>query len=216
MRINARVAIGVPAVLAALLLGAIAPALSGAAEFTAAEYPATATGSGRSEVFATEAGDVTCETVGYHGELAEASPTLSLAPSYADCEAFGFAIAEVDPEGCEYLLHLGEEEGEGQFAASADLVCPEGQSVKIDAFSCSLEVKSQSGLTTVLVANGEADLELTPEIEGIEYVVTNDGFLCPFSGTGTKEDAELSSEEPITVEAEVEVREYTQVGLDAG
>jgi len=53
-----------------------------------------------------------------------------------------------------------------------------------------MEIKEQKGLTTVKstnLANGGITLE--PEVGGIAYTVTNDGFGCPFSGTGNKTGA---------------------------
>ncbi|MEZ5076020.1 MAG: hypothetical protein R2725_01095 [Solirubrobacterales bacterium] len=205
-----KAAMAVPAVLAALLLGAVAPAVADATEFTAAEYPATITGTGGSEVFTAEGGTVSCESIGYHGDLNEASEELSLAPSYADCKAFSFVGSTVSPEECEYLLHL---EGE---AITADIACPEGQAIKIAAGTCSVEIKPQTGLSSITVANGESDLQLTPEIEGIAYTVTNDGFLCPFGGTGEKEDGTLTASEPITLKADHLDQQYTSISFDVG
>jgi len=189
-----------------------------ATELTTGAYPATAT-SGASagiETFNTEAGSVKCDT-SYTAELTEGSSTVAVSPSFSNCSAFGFLSATVDPEECEYVLHAGEEVETGKYAATADLVCPEGQAVRITAASCEADVEAQEGLSTVYVTNGEgspAALEVEPEIAEINYVVTKDGLFCPFSGTGEKEGAELTSSEPLTATAEVE--ETVQVGLDVG
>ncbi len=66
--------------------------------------------------------------------------------------------------------------------------------MKITASTCSAEVKGQTGLTTVKTTNSGSGILFTWEISKIAYTVTNDGFLCPFNGTGSKTDGQLTGQ----------------------
>ena len=184
----------------------VASAASAVPSFTSANYSATITGTGgenASEKFVLNAADhsqsVECKTSNYHGSLAAASSTLTVAPSYENCKAFGFLEAEVNPEGCKYVFHATEKVAAGKYKAHVDITCPTGQSIKINAGNCKTEVKAQEGLTTASINNNASDVSVTAEFnEAIAYTVTQDGFFCPLTGTGNKTGASYSSS-PITV-----------------
>jgi len=186
-------------VVAALL----APAAQGA-EFTASEYPAEMHSEipAGSQSFTTEAGTVYCDsTLAGYGE--EASQTAALHATYSGCEAFGFISVSVNTEECDYVFHLDSEVAEHKYTATVSIVCPEGQSIKITAASCALEIGAQGPLSHGIVedtTNGIIDM--TAEITGINYTVTKDGLFCPFSGTGAKEGGEYVSVEAAAIESD--------------
>lgn len=187
------------AVLAVLAMGALASVAQAEgegteAEFTAAEYPVTFSGSNSAgtEVFSTEAGDVECAS-SFSGSASEASQVVEAHPEYSECEAFGFVDATVETNECNYRFELATETETG-YDASVDVVCPEGQTIEIDAFTCSAEVPSQNDLTMVDLDNVEGGVSVLAHVNEIEYDVTNDGFLCPFSGTGTNNDGEYNTD----------------------
>jgi hypothetical protein len=161
-------------------------------QFTAAKYPATidATGTGIGEKFVTEAGNVECETSHFTGSLAAASSTLTVTPTYTTCKAFGFVNATVNTEECHYTFHATEQVSSHEHRAHVTVSCPAGQSIKITASTCAAEVKGGQSLTTVDLTSTTTptpdDVDVRPTVTGIAYTVTNDGFLCPFSGTGAK------------------------------
>jgi hypothetical protein len=161
-------------------------------QFTAAKYPATidATATGIEEKFVTEAGAVECETSHFHGELTAASSTLTVRPTYTSCKAFGFLGITINTEGCHYVFHATEKVATDNYRAHVIISCPAGQSIKITFSTCSAEVKDGQSLTTVDLSTNTAaapdDVTVRPTVTGIAYTVTNDGFLCPFSGTGAK------------------------------
>jgi len=185
--------LGIAAV-AALAMSVVASAAQ-ATEFTASEYPSSFHGSNTSgeEVFSTEAGDVKCDSE-FSGEAKEASSSVTAHAEYSECEAFGFVNATVDTEGCDYVFNLPAE----GTTATVDVACGEGESIKITAASCAAEVGAQEDLEHVGFANGtgetEDEVEVTATATEIAYTVTKDGFLCPFSGTGTKEDGSYTTE----------------------
>ena len=77
-----------------------------------------------------------------------------------------------------------------------DVVCPAGQSIKIAASTCEVEIKSQNGLKNVKFITMTAapmDLTIRYELTKIAYTVTKDGFLCPFGGVGAKADGEYTT-----------------------
>jgi len=182
----------------------IASAAQAVPQFTAGTYPATVTGSGgekAGEKFTLGAADdnvsVECNTSEYHGVLAEASSTLEVTPHYTNCKAFGFLNATVTVEGCKYVFHATEKSGTS-YKAHVDVVCPAGKSIKISAGTCTTEVKGQTGLTTAKGTNSGTNVLVKPEVSGVAYTVTADGFGCPLTGTGNKTGATYTSSGEIT------------------
>jgi hypothetical protein len=178
------------AVVAVLALTAVMASAASAASYTASAYPATATGSNTkgSEVFTTEGGKVECDSH-FQGSLSAASSTLTVTPKYTGCEAFGFLEATVSFESCDYLFHATSTS-----STTVDVVCPAGQSVKITAGTCKVEIKAQTGLKSVGTTNSGSSVIAKPNVTGIAYTVTQDGFLCPFGGTGNKTGATYTGE----------------------
>jgi hypothetical protein len=182
------------AITAVLAIGAMMASAATAAEFTASEYPAQITGSNTkgSEVFSTEGGDVECNSHFISASQNAASSTLTVTPAYTSCEAFGFLSATVNTEGCTYVFHATEGSA-GVYKSHVDVNCPAGQSIKVTASTCKAEIKAQTGLTTVKTTNitegaDAGKVTVQPEVSSIAYTVTQDGFLCPFGGTGNKND----------------------------
>ncbi|HEX7279826.1 MAG TPA: trypsin-like serine protease [Solirubrobacterales bacterium] len=157
--------------------------------FTSSAYPAVVTGSNTkgAEVFTAEAGKVECNSH-FEGTLPGVTTTLALKPAYTGCSAFGFE-ATMNVEGCTYELHSTEKVEANVRRSHVDVVCPAGQSIKITASTCKAEIKSQNSLTTAKTTNEGGKIKITWELTGIAYTVTQDGFLCPFNGTGTKTNA---------------------------
>jgi len=157
-------------------------------EFTASSYPATLTGSNSfgNEDIKTEAGDIQCNSHFVSNSLSTQSQTLTLTPTYTNCQSFGFMNATFSTEGCAYVLHATEKVATSSYAHHMDISCPEGKSMKILSGTCKAEIKPQTGLTTVTTVNLASSITLEWEMFSMSLVVTQDGFGCPFSGTGTK------------------------------
>lgn len=168
----------------------VASAAQAVPSFTASSYPAAGTGANTkgSETFTTEAGAVQCDSH-FAGTLSGASSTLTVTPTYTNCEAFGFLSATVNTEGCTYVFHATEQVSAGVYNSHVDVVCPAGKSIKISAGTCRAEVKGQNGLTTVKTTNSGGSVTVEPNVNNIALTVTQDGFACPFSGTGAKTGA---------------------------
>ena len=71
---------------------------------------------------------------------------------------------------------------------------------KIAAGACKAEIKAQTERETVdLVddtsASPKKNITMRPTLTGVSYTVTQDGFLCPFNGTGEKSGGEYTSAE---------------------
>jgi hypothetical protein len=204
--------LAVVAVLAMSALGA--SAAQAAPEFTCSAYPCTATGSNTlgNEKFTTEAGTVECDShflvermrtakeveEGKTPDLLGPSPTVTVTPTYTGCTAFGFLNATVNVEGCDYIFHATEAVEAGKvYKHHVDVHCPANQSIKIVAGTCRAEVTGKTktetqaavnqGLTTVTTTNlAGGSVTVQPNVANIDMHVTQDGFGCPFNGTGTK------------------------------
>lgn len=176
------------------------------AKVKAGKYSATLQGSttGLQKFFSTEAGSLECKQSTYHAVLTEASSTVTVTPEYKECSASFGVSATISMEGCTYVFHLVRKVTTDEYLATSDISCPSGKSIKIVAGTCKAEVKEQSGREIVDIYNksGESPkryLSVRPTVTGLTYTVTQDGFLCPFSGTGEKTGGEYTSGENITV-----------------
>lgn len=172
---------------------------TGSPAFTGANYPIEVHGSSPLGNWAlkTAGGSVECD-IDYAGEITEAASKLRLESSFQECTAFGFLSATVSAEDCGYVLHATKQTGEDEFAAHFDLSCPEGQSVKIVAATCRVELRPQIERGSVSLMNQPLSspnetVAFTQAVKGITYIVTQDGFGCPFSGIERRSDGELTS-----------------------
>ncbi|HET8863139.1 MAG TPA: hypothetical protein VFM94_07805 [Solirubrobacterales bacterium] len=93
--------------------------------------------------------------------------------------------ATIDLNGCDYVIDIGSETSEHKFAATTDIVCPEGQSIKLTVFSgsghsfklCTYTIKAQTGLTglTARTTTSE-DFDLEGAASGVHVV--RSGAAC--------------------------------------
>jgi hypothetical protein len=211
--------------IAMALLAATASTASATPQLTAGDYPVALqahSGERKYMEIVTEPGSIVCE-VKYRGEISEPSPSMTLDPSYANCEftSLPAPVVEVDNTGCVYVLHPNEEIGEGEYSGSFDLKCETGKALKARVFSCQLEIKEQTGLGTVKIANRpaaspRAQVAVDLEVESLTYTVTKDPFGCQFMGTGTRTEGEIISGTSLEVSGHDPTHPAIQVGIDLG
>jgi len=175
----------------ALVFSALVPVSALGEDFESGKYPAAISGSGGSQVLGIEKEKlVTCKKVTFTGELVEQAATVSLAPTYDECTAFGIYSVAVEPNGCVYELYAAKEVSEFKFEGTTDIVCPEGKKITISGGTCKVEVGSQSGLGKVTYDDnlGEETTSLAMEesLTGIKLNVVQDGVFCLLAGTGEK------------------------------
>jgi hypothetical protein len=126
-----------------LVLGAISMATTLsmasalAAEFHSAKSPTFITGrQSASHVFNTNAGTVTCTSVGFTGvDSVNTSATLAVTPTYQNCTAFGFIGITVDPNGCFFEMNSN---------GSSKILCPAGKALEITVPFCTTSVGPQT------------------------------------------------------------------------
>jgi hypothetical protein len=181
------------AFVAMLAIGATAVPAASAVKMTAEGYPTTLTGAsdpGIGNVVAVTAGNVSCPNSTYLGVLAAASTTVSVAPNFTGCTAFGFP-GTMDVNECTLLLHGVE----ASFNSTVDFVCPAGKEMTLTVTSagtskCMLHIPSQAGLGTVTVtpvgAGATREITLDVNVTGIKYTHTaGSGLGACASGSGT-------------------------------
>jgi len=181
------------AFVAMLAIGATAVPVASAVKMTAESYPTTLTGAsdqGIGNVVSVTAGSVSCPNSSYLGVLSAASTTVSVAPSFTGCSAFGFP-GTMDVNECTLLLHGAE----GSFSSTVDFVCPAGKEMTLTVLSagtskCMLHIPSQAGLETVTVkavgAGATRELTLDVNVTGIKYTHTaGTGIGACTSGSGS-------------------------------
>ena len=172
-------------------------------EFTASTYPTTATGESAlgNDTLTTEAGKVECKAH-YSSTLAAKSSTLTVTPTYSECKAFGFLSASVEMKGCDYILNSATVPSSDISTSKLDISCPT-EVITIKAATCTMLIGPQKGLSKVTTTNNTAagDLSVQAAVTGIEYFVSQDGFGCPFGGTGRKTGAEFKQDSAITFDS---------------
>jgi len=114
-------------VLAVLAASAMTASAAYAGTFEAEEYPATLTGE-QTETFefeVEEVGTIKCNSATFSGEMSGPSSQISLAPSFKECTGLGGIPATFIANGCELVVHGGEEIEEFEFKGPMDIVCGE-------------------------------------------------------------------------------------------
>lgn len=180
------------AALAMLPLSAVAAGSAQAANFTASKYPTTVTAESAkgNDALTTEAGTVECKSH-FEGTLTAAAETLTVNPKYSECKAFGFLTMTIEMRSCDYVFHT---------SGAVDIICTNSaEPIKLVASTCTATIGEQKGLTTMELANGAGDITEKANLTGIAYTVTNDGFACPFNGTGAKTGATFKQGSAVTV-----------------
>ena len=180
------------ALVAVLAMSAVVASAASATNFTASDYPTSGTASSAkgNDDFKTEGGSVECKAHFHAGPLSEASETVTVVPTYSECQAFGFLGGSVDMNGCDYRFYT---------SGTVDLVCPGTKKVVIVGATCEVTVAAQNSLSKVDLANSGNGISAQATIGGIEYTVTKDDFGCPFSGKGTKAGATYTQNAAILV-----------------
>jgi hypothetical protein len=130
-----------------------------------------------------------CAKATFSGEASGFSSAITLTPKYSECTAFSLT-ATVAMNGCTYVAHAGSAIENGyKYAGSADVSCPEGKKIKINAGlgECVVEIGPQSGLSGLELQNTGSPYSVLAKanMSEIVYTVTADNFFCPLSGKGT-------------------------------
>jgi hypothetical protein len=188
------------ALVAVLALTAVAASAASAASYTASTYPTTATGESAlgNDVFTTEAGKVECKSH-FESTLKASSTDITITGKYTECRAFGFLNAVVSH--CTYTLTEASAISVDTYNASAIHII--GSPCTISAGTCKVSVPLQGPLGSLEITDDTAagDVTFKANVTGIKYTVTEDGFACPFGGTGEKTGATYTEVNPITLDA---------------
>jgi hypothetical protein len=170
------------ALVAILAMSAMMASAASAASFTSSQATTTLTGEQvTANVFTVNGQTVTCGITKFHAHTSATQvASVTVTPTYTNCKAFGFAEAKITGFGhygeaskCDYVLYA---------SGKADLVCPAGQEITIEAGNCVVHVKPQTNLGSITYTTGTEfgvhDLTLDLNLTNI-HAVTTGGFLCP-------------------------------------
>jgi hypothetical protein len=186
---------------AGLLLALSANAAQATPLFEATSYPAAIKSASQEIVIGTEAGTINCPTT-YEGTLKAASSTVTVTrfTEYWACSFLGLGEMTVSNNGCTEQFAATEREAADQYKGTWSMSCPTASGLTYATATCTVEFPTQSGVKAVDlddVTGSPNKVTLDFEVTGLTYVVTKDGFLCPFKGTGTKTDGTITGE-PLT------------------
>jgi len=193
------------AALAVVALAAAVASVASAASYTASTYPTTVTAEGAlgNSTLTTEAGKVECKTH-YEGTLAATSSSLTIKVKHTNCKAFGFLEATVNTGSCDYLYTQPTGGPNDQYVAPVDVKCTNAASpITASAGSCKFTIGEQSltGQVSFTDNTAEGDVFAKGNLTGIKYTVTEDGFGCPFGGTGAKTGASWVEHSSVTFDS---------------
>jgi hypothetical protein len=193
------------ALCALLALTAVVASAASAANYTASTYPTTGTAESAlgNDTFTTEAGKVECKSH-FEGTLAAASSSLTVKAKYTNCRAFGFLEATVNMRSCDYLFGTPALVSEHVYTGTVQVKCTNAaEPILISAGTCKTTVGEQSPSGHVIFKDTTAvgDVDVISTVEKIKYTVTEDGFACPFNGTGAKEGATYIQDKEITFDS---------------
>jgi len=138
--------------------------------------------------FTVDGSSVECTTATFEGSATDGATWTKVHPVYTGCTAFGFLGATVTTTGCDYeLMALGA--GPTEYTGEIKVVCEAGKEITISAGGvCTAKVGSQT-ITTGNKATNSTELihmhiTLHNEESSVSVNKTQDGFGCPFAGTG--------------------------------
>jgi hypothetical protein len=192
------------ALVAMLAMSAVVASAGQAANFTAAEYPATLTGeqiASEKHVFTVAGGrKVTCEGATFSGTLTSPSSTQTITPAYSACHAniLGAILpATVTFNDCDYLFHVTAG-ATHDWTGTADLVCPtkdveihvyKESATHIDANEvCHYTITGQTGLSKIeykVTTGMPNDLDVKANVTGIAYHKTFGTLATCGAASGT-------------------------------
>lgn len=189
----------VAVLLAVAALGAVtASGAQAQGELTAAEYPATLTGTPHLHALLAWGGlSQTCGQLLLDGNVEAASTTFATSALFTECAMLGMPVT-VEMNGCQYGFSITKpvEETEDTYASTVELICPAGKKVVVKWSTCEIQVPPQVGLKEAKFINNTAADDITLQIAaaGIKYEKTKDGLACPLEGTGIQTDGKLTAQ----------------------
>lgn len=188
---------------AAVSLSAVSASTAAALKYTASSYPVTGTAESAlgNDTFTTEAGKLECKSH-FEGTMGEAQSTLTVKAKFTNCRAFGFLEATVSMNSCVFEFTAPTETAADTYTGAVHVRCS-GEPGTIVAATCKLTLGEQSpgGGVTGIDNTAAGDISVQGNVTEINYTVTQDGFGCPFSGTGPKTGATYVQDQPVTVKA---------------
>jgi hypothetical protein len=181
------------ALFALLAMSAVAASSASAGFKTGADHANLKTSASAMQKFAFTAGgtSVECTTLktdkGTINSATTKTTTVTVEPTYSNCETFLGAATSINTNGCHYLFHSPE----GSTTGTTDIVCPEGKTMVYTVGSiCRYTIGSQNNLGVLHFSNvgtgNTEEIEIEPTVTGITSTRTTNDFFCPAGGnTGT-------------------------------
>ncbi len=191
------------ALLAVVATSAVGAGGAQAGIFTPAAFPATITGAAvGSHELTTNIGLMFCAPT-FHSKVTAASAEMTVAPTYGTSCTINGEEVHVNNNGCDFLMHAGNTQGEDAVGGFMDIVCPEGSAMDFEITTnpiCHLTIPGQKGLGSLTYTNNTGaakDVNVDFNLGGITYHLGNN---CAGAGTYANGMYEGAS----TLKAEVE------------
>lgn len=184
--------IAIAIAMALALTATIGAASASATQFRAEEYPTSVSGTQTgTHIFTVTGGKnpstVSCKVAKSSGTISEAASTLTVTPTYEECNFDGF-IANGRSNSCTYVFHSTTETA--PYTGNVDISCSkEGDAIEFGG-TCALKFPAQTARATMEFSNSgghsrNRTITATFNISGLKYSKT--GFGCS-GGNGTFEN----------------------------
>lgn len=179
-------ALGLGAIIALTITALAGAATASASQFRTDSYPVAISGQQATQnVIKTKTGSIKCTTVVQFGTLASASSSVSFAPEFAGCTAFG-AAATISANSCSYVFQSTNDTA--PYTGTMGVACGKGgDSLVIEptGLSCQVTIPAQSSAGNVeFTASGlNAHRAITATLKLTTLKYTEAGSECAAPGT---------------------------------
>lgn len=176
------------ALVALLAMSVLASSASAQFESEAAETRLTVSSNDMQKFAPAKGGTaVECTTISLGTasvQSGKANTTVTINPTYSNCETFLGSATAVTTNGCQYVFHSAA----GSTTGTTDVECPAGKVIEITVGSiCKYTIGTQTGLSSVKFSNKGTgttrEVVVEPNVEGITSTRTTNDFFCPAGGT---------------------------------
>jgi hypothetical protein len=174
------------ALVALLAMSALASTASAQFESEAESTNLTVSFSSMQKIAPSEGGVAfECNTIKTTGtQTGKANTTITISPSFSNCENFVGASTTVTMNGCKFVFHAAK----GSTTGTMDIECETSKVIELEAGNiCRYTIGTQTGLSSVNFKNTGSgttrEVIVEPNVKGIIVARVTNHFFCPAGGS---------------------------------
>jgi hypothetical protein len=133
------------------------------------------------------------------GEVGSPTKSLFVQPTFSECTAFGFSSATITTTGCEYHFLFPSKIATNVYTGEWFLNCSGSNKLIIKGGTCEVQMTNQGFGESLELTNKGGWIKTELKIfKKAPMKVTQDGFLCPLTGTGERNGSVVGAAEMTT------------------